>query len=204
MRTRIAIAGAWILGTAVTSGLAWGAVRNVESGITTRGEMVVSPRDVDRALAPLAVSSTTELPVSTPSAPVTTPSTTVSAPGAPQTTADGVVPSAPPTTLPPPQQTTVVPPPVVTVTTTAPQPTSTTSGPQSTVIPTIGGTIGVTCPTPSTIRLVYATPSAGYTYSPGEITPTHIHVKFTKGSQSVKVEVECSGGRVDTSFEEDD
>jgi hypothetical protein len=90
------------------------------------------------------------------------------------------------------------------VTTTTPQPTTTVSGPPPTVIPTAGGTIAVTCPTPGTIRLVYATPNAGYTYTPDEITSTHLHVRFTKGGQSIGIEAECSGGRVETSFEDSD
>jgi hypothetical protein len=182
-------------------------VSGVESGISTHVDTVVSPRDVDRALAPLAVSSITEStarPGATPgAAPVTTLGTPTSAPAAPQTTASSGAPTTLPATTSPRPDTTDAPPPTVAVTTTVPPPT-TTAGPAPTVIPTIGGSIAVTCPTPSTIRLLYAAPSPGYSYSPGEITPDHIHVKFTKNGQSVNIEAECSGGRVETSFEDDD
>ncbi|MEO8693951.1 MAG: hypothetical protein ABI658_10575 [Acidimicrobiales bacterium] len=204
MRTRIAIISAWMLGTVVTSGLAWAAVNRVESGITTRVDTVVSPHDVDRALAPLAVSSTTELanPGATPTttAPLVVPPTTSPAP----TTAEPAAPSAPTTTARSPSTTAAVPPPTIAVTPTSTQPTTTTGATPPTVIPTAGGTIAVSCPTAGTIRLVYATPNAGYTYVPSEITATHIHVKFTKGGQSFEIESECSGGRVESSFEDDD
>jgi hypothetical protein len=51
---------------------------------------------------------------------------------------------------------------------------------------------------------VYATPNAGYTFTPGEITSAHLHVRFNKGGQSISIEAECSGGRVETSFEDHD
>jgi hypothetical protein len=36
-----------------------------------------------------------------------------------------------------------------------------------------------------------------------EITDRHVHVKFTKGGQSVGVEAECEHGSVEVSFDDD-
>ena len=212
VRTRIVALGACILGTTVTSGLAWAAVDRVETRITTSEGAIVSPRGVDLAVAPFATSSSIEpLPFT-----VTTAGNEPTSRSAPSTAPQ--VPSNAPTTAklssPPPMTrpassndtvTTTAPPTVAISTTTAPPSTTAPpTGQSPTVIPTVGGTIAVACPTPGTIRLVYATPNPGYVYAPIEITALHVHVKFTKSGRSVVVEAECSDGRVETSVENDD
>jgi hypothetical protein len=194
------LAGAWILGTAATSGLAWAAVNRVETHITTSEGIIVSPRNVDRAVAPLAVSSATTRRVDgVTSSPVTTVGvapTASAAPDGPGQPPPSSTSSVPPASGPP---DTSAPPP-----TTAPATPPTTNAPPPTVIPTAGGNVAVSCPTAGTIRLEYATPNPGYVYSPVEITFEHVHVKFTKGGQSIMVEAECSHGRVEVSFEDKD
>jgi hypothetical protein len=215
VRTRIVALGACILGTTVTSALAWAAVDRVETRITTSSGAIVSPRGVDRAVASLVSAPTTEPVPTTVASPGTTGLATGSAPStappAPSTVPGGNAPTGTPSTTrgaPNPGQpaTTAAPPTVAITTTTAPKPSTTTApnGQATTVIPTAGGTVAVACPTPDTIRLEYATPNPGYLYSPVEITSTHVQVKFTKSGHVVEIEAECSGGRVETSFENDD
>jgi hypothetical protein len=207
VRTRLALAGAWILGTVATSGLAWAAVNRVETRITTNDHSIVSPRSVDQAVAPLAVSSTTALrpdvvaSSDTTTTVVTTPATTTGTIPNPSSLAPIAGPG-PSTTTPP--TIAVARPTVAVPTTTAPPPAPSTTTNTPMVTSTPGGSVAVTCPTANTIRLEYATPNPGWVFAPVEVTPEHLHLEFSKSGQSIKIEVECSHGKAETSVEDDD
>lgn len=199
------MAGAWILGTAATSGLAWAAVNRVETRLTTTGDNIVSPSGVDQAVAPLAVSSTTERRADPGASPGDTNVvvTTVVPPTSPTARGPASAPTAAAGATTTVATTITAAPPTVGPTTTAPPPPSTTTNKAPTVISTAGGSVAVTCPSANTIRLEYATPNPGWVFSPIEIEPEHVHVKFSKSEQVITVEIECEHGKAEASLEDD-
>jgi len=77
-----------------------------------------------------------------------------------------------------------------------PSPTTLPSGsaPVSTTYSTAGGTVTASC-TGSTIRLVSASPSSGFTMQVADSGPEQVQVKFRSAAQEFEVQLGCVGGR---------
>ena len=77
-----------------------------------------------------------------------------------------------------------------------PSPTTlpSSSAPVSTTYSTAGGTVTASC-TGSTIRLVSASPSSGFTMQVSDSGPEQVQVKFRSATQEFEVQLGCVGGR---------
>jgi hypothetical protein len=77
-----------------------------------------------------------------------------------------------------------------------PSPTTvpSSSTPVSTTYSTAGGTVTASC-TGSTIRLVSASPSSGFTMQVSDAGPEQVQVKFRSATQEFEVQLGCVGGR---------
>jgi septal ring-binding cell division protein DamX len=220
MSRRTVLVAVWVAGTALATSLAFGAVSLVLAGVSDQSAeqlrfgntVILQPASLQRPGSPTTTSrrrraATTTTAPKVPGSPTsiggpapTGPPSTDTAAGAPPVSAEpggGGIPSGgesgsgsggsggggtdgsgesggghgpSPATLP------------------------SSSAPVSTTYSTAGGTVTASC-TGSTIRLVSASPSSGFTMQVSDSGPGQVQVKFGSADQEFEVQLECVGGR---------